>query len=177
GIVDADRILYFPDFRAGERAFQQITQVAGRAGRRKAKGKVVIQTRRPDNPIFQKIIKGDYKNFYLEEMSERQRFFYPPFVKVIKHTVKHKEAYLAERDARHLTNLINTIGVKKIVLGPEKGLVAKVKNQYLYDILIKVEKQGNAQALFKRELADKIEEVQAYKDLKATRIVVDVDPY
>lgn len=177
GIVDADRILYFPDFRAGERAFQQITQVAGRAGRRKAKGKVVIQTRRPDNPIFQKVIKGDYKNFYLEEMSERQRFFYPPFVKVIKLTVKHKEAYLAEKAARHLTNLINTIGVKKIVLGPEKGLVAKVKNQYLYDILIKVEKQGNAQALFKRELADKIEEVQAYKDLKATRIVVDVDPY
>ena len=177
GIVDADRILYFPDFRAGERAFQQITQVAGRAGRRKAKGKVVVQSRRPDNPIFQKIIKGDYKNFYLEEMAERQRFFYPPFVKVIKITVKHKEAYLAEKAARQLTNLINTIEVKKIVLGPEKALVAKVKNQYLYDILIKLEKQGNAQALFKRELAGKIEELQAHKDLKATRIVVDVDPY
>ena len=177
GIVDADRILYFPDFRAGERAFQQITQVAGRAGRRKAQGKVIIQTRRPDNPIFPKIMQGDYQQFYLEEMADRQRFFYPPFVKIIKLTVKHKEPLLAEKAARHLTNLINTIPVKKIVLGPEKSLVAKVKNQYLYEILVKVEKQGNAQAIFKRELTAKIEEVRAYKDLKAVRVVVDVDPY
>ena len=177
GIVDADRILYFPDFRAGERAFQQITQVAGRAGRRKAQGKVIIQTRRPDNPIFPKIIQGDYQQFYLEEMADRQRFFYPPFVKVIKVTVKHKEPLLAEKSARHLTNLIDTIAVKKIVLGPEKSLVAKVKNQYLYEILVKVEKQGNGQAIFKRELTGKIEEVQAHKDLKAVRVVVDVDPY
>lgn len=177
GIVDADRILYFPDFRAGERAFQQITQVAGRAGRRKSQGKVVVQTRRPDNPIFSKIIQGDYQQFYLEEMADRQRFFYPPFVKLIKITVKHKEAFLADKAARHLTNLINAISVKKIVLGPEKGLVAKVKNQYLYEILVKVEKQGNAQALFKRDLTSKIDEVQAHKDLKGVRVVVDVDPY
>jgi primosomal protein N' (replication factor Y) len=177
GIVDADRILYFPDFRAGERAFQQITQVAGRAGRRKEQGKVVIQTRRPDNPIFQKIIHGDYQQFYLEEMADRQRFFYPPFVKLIKITVKHKEPLLAEKAARHLTNLINVIAVKKIVLGPEKSLVGKVKNQYLYDILVKVEKQGNAQAVFKRDLAGKIDEIQASKDLRAVRVVVDVDPY
>jgi primosomal protein N' (replication factor Y) len=177
GIVDADRILYFPDFRAGERAFQQITQVAGRAGRRKEQGKVVIQTRRPDNPIFQKIIHGDYQQFYLEEMADRQRFFYPPFVKLIKITVKHKEPLLAEKAARHLTNLINVIAVKKIVLGPEKSLVGKVKNQYLYEILVKVEKQGNAQAVFKRDLAGKIDEIQASKDLRAVRVVVDVDPY
>lgn len=177
GIVDADRILYFPDFRAGERAFQQITQVAGRAGRRKSQGKVVIQTRRPDNPIFSKIIQGDYHQFYLEEMADRQRFFYPPFVKLIKITVKHKEAFLADKAARYLINLINAISVKKIVLGPEKGLVAKVKNQYLYEILVKVEKQGNAQALFKRDLTAKIDEVQAHKDLKGVRVVVDVDPY
>jgi primosomal protein N' (replication factor Y) len=177
GIVDADRILYFPDFRAGERAFQQITQVAGRAGRRKAKGKVIIQSRRPANPIFQKIMQGDYQQFYLEEMADRQRFFYPPFVKIIKITVKHKEPLLAERAARQLTNLLNAIELNKIILGPEKSLVAKVKNQYLYEIYIKLGRQGNAQALFKRELASKIEEVQAQKDLKAIRVVVDVDPY
>lgn len=151
--------------------------MAGRAGRRKSQGKVVIQTRRPDNPIFSKIIQGDYQQFYLEEMADRQRFFYPPFVKLIKITVKHKEAFLADKAARHLTNLINAISVKKIVLGPEKGLVAKVKNQYLYEILVKVEKQGNAQALFKRDLTCKIDEVQAHKDLKGVRVVVDVDPY
>lgn len=177
GIVDADRILYFPDFRASERAFQQITQVAGRAGRRKTQGKVIVQTRRPDNPIFHKIIKGDYQQFYLEEMAERQRFFYPPFVKVIKIIVRHKEAYVAEKAARHLTNLINAIDLKKIVLGPEKGLVAKVKNLYLYEIYIKLERQGNAAAVFKRELLARIEELQAHKDLRAARVVIDVDPY
>ncbi|HLW20564.1 MAG TPA: primosomal protein N' [Cyclobacteriaceae bacterium] len=177
GIVDADRILYFPDFRAGERAFQQITQVAGRAGRRKAQGKVIIQTRRPDNPIFQKIIQGDYQNFYLEEMAERKRFFYAPFVKIIKITLKHKDARLAERAAKNLANLIGTSSVKKIILGPEKGLVAKVKNQYLYEILVKLEKSGNAPAVFKQELTRHIEEVQAQKELRSVRVVVDVDPY
>lgn len=177
GIVDTDRILYFPDFRAGERAFQQITQVAGRAGRRKMKGKVIIQTRRPDNPIFQKIMAGEYENFYLQEMAERKRFFYAPFVKIIKLIVRHKEPLLAEKAAKHLVNLIDTVPVKKIVLGPEKGLIAKVKNQYVFEILVKLERSGNASALFKQELAHKIEEVQAQKDLRAARIIVDVDPY
>jgi len=177
GIVDADRILYFPDFRAGERAFQQITQVAGRAGRRKTKGKVVIQTRRPDNPIFQKIIDGDYENFYLEEMAERQRFFYAPFVKIIKLTLKHKDAHIAEKAARHLINLMATVAVKKIILGPEKGLVAKVKNLYLYEVLVKLEKSGNAPAIFKQELIRHMDELQAQKELRSVRIVVDVDPY
>lgn len=177
GIMDADRILYFPDFRAGERAFQQITQVAGRAGRRKTKGKVIIQTRRPDNLIFEQIIQGDYENFYLQEMADRQRFFYTPFVRLIKITVKHKDPLLAEKAAQHLTNLIKTVSVKKIVLGPEKGLIAKVKNQYLQEILVKLERSGNGPAVFKHELELKIEEVQAQKDLRSVRIIIDVDPY
>ncbi|MEX2595172.1 MAG: primosomal protein N' [Anditalea sp.] len=177
GIVDADRILYFPDFRSGERAFQQITQVAGRAGRRERKGCVIIQSRRPDNPIFGQIIKGNYKDFYLQEMNERQQFFYPPFVKIIKITVKHKEAKIAEKAARHLTNLLNSIAVKKIVLGPEKSLVGKIKNQYLFEILIKLHKTGNGPSVFKHELYLKIEEMKAKKDFKAARFVVDIDPY
>src|SRR5690606_12426953 len=143
GIVDADRILYFPDFRAGERAFQQITQVAGRAGRRKTRGNVIIQSRRPEHPIFEKIIQGDYQQFYLQEMAERQRFYYPPFVKIIKITIKHKEVYTAEKAARYLANLLCDISVKKIILGPEKSLVSKIKNQYLYEILVKLDKNEN----------------------------------
>ncbi|HLT08314.1 MAG TPA: primosomal protein N' [Cyclobacteriaceae bacterium] len=177
GIVDADRILYYPDFRSTERAFHQITQVAGRAGRRESKGKVIIQTRRTDQPIFSKIIEGDFYRFYQEEMSERQHFLYPPFVKLIKITVKHKEVLVAEKAAKYLVNLLSEIPVNKMVLGPEKALIAKVKNQYLYDIMIKVGKHGNAQALFKRELNAKIEALQGYKELKSARIVVDVDPY
>jgi primosomal protein N' (replication factor Y) len=177
GIVDADRILYFPDFRSGERAFQQITQVAGRAGRRETKGSVIIQSRRPNNPIFGQIIKGNYKDFYLREMKERKQFFYPPFVKIIKITVKHKEDSVAGKAARYLARLLDEIPVKKIILGPEKGLISKIKNQYLYEIVIKLDKAGNSPSLFKQRLQLKIEALNTQKEFKAVRQIVDVDPY
>ena len=177
GIMDADRILYFPDFRAGERAFQQITQVAGRAGRRDKKGAVIIQTRKPEEAIFGQIISGDYKNFYIQEMGDRQRFFYPPFVKIIKITTRHKDYKIAEKAARHLHNLMGEIDVKKILLGPEKGLVGKIKNQYIFESIAKLDKSGNAQAQFKHDLLHLLEEMQVHKDFRGVRFVVDVDPY
>lgn len=177
GIMDADRILYFPDFRAGERAFQQITQVAGRAGRRDKKGAVIIQTRKPEEAIFGQVISGDYKNFYIQEMGDRQRFFYPPFVKIIKITTRHKDYKIAEKAARHLHNLMGEIDVKKIMLGPEKGLVGKIKNQYIFESISKLDKSGNAQAQFKHDLLQLLEEMQVHKDFRGVRFVVDVDPY
>ncbi|PRY84884.1 replication restart helicase PriA [Mongoliibacter ruber] len=177
GVMDADRILFFPDFRAGERAFQQITQVAGRAGRRDKKGKVIIQTRKPDQQIFHQIIQGDYKNFYIQEMGDRQRFFYPPFVKIIKVTTRHKDYKVAERAARSLHNLMGDIPVKKIMLGPEKGLIGKIKNQFIFESIIKIDKAGNAQAQFKQDLQSLINEMVAHKDFRSVRFVVDVDPY
>ncbi|WP_194975311.1 replication restart helicase PriA [Aquiflexum lacus] len=177
GIMDADRILYFPDFRAGERAFQQITQVAGRAGRRDKRGTVIIQTRKPEQAIFGQIMSGDYKNFYVQEMGERQRFFYPPFVKIIKVTTRHKDFKTAERAARNLHNLMAEIQVKKILLGPEKGLVGKIKNQYIFESIAKLDKAGNAQAHFKLELQHLMEELQTHKEFRGVRFVVDVDPY
>jgi len=177
GIMDADRILYFPDFRAGERAFQQITQVAGRAGRRDKRGTVIIQTRKPDQAIFGQIMSGDYRNFYIQEMGERQRFFYPPFVKIIKVTTRHKDYKTAEKAARNLHNLMAEIQVKKILLGPEKGLVGKIKNQYIFESIAKLDKSGNAQAYFKLELQHLIEELHAHKEFRGVRFIVDVDPY
>jgi primosomal protein N' (replication factor Y) (superfamily II helicase) len=177
GIMDADRILYFPDFRAGERAFQQITQVAGRAGRRDKRGNVIIQTRRPDDQIFTQIIGGDYVNFYLQEMGERQRFFYPPFVKIIKVSTRHKEYKVAEKAARHLHQLMSDILVKKIMLGPEKGLIGKIKDQYIFESVAKLDRTSQAQAQFKHDLQAALEEMQAHKDFKSVRFVVDVDPY
>lgn len=177
GIMDADRILFFPDFRAGERAFQQITQVAGRAGRRDKKGKVIIQTRKPEQQIFNQIILGDYKNFYIQEMGERQRFFYPPFVKIIKVTTRHKDYKTAERAARNMHNLMGDIPVKKIMLGPEKGLIGKIKNQFIFESIVKVDKSGNAQAQFKHDLQILINELTSQKEYRSVRFVVDVDPY
>jgi len=176
GIIDADRILYFPDFRSGERAFQQITQVAGRAGRREKTGHVIIQSRKTDNPIFDAIFKGDYRNFYLQEMGERQQFFYPPFVRNIKVIIKHKEIKTAENAAIHLRNLLQDIPVKKIILGPEKGLIGKIKNQYIFELLIKLDKSGQAQPIFKEHLKLVLEELSAAKQFKSVRFIVDVDP-
>jgi len=177
GVIDADRMLYFPDFRAGERAFQMITQVAGRAGRRDKNGTVVLQSRKPDLPIFKQIMDGDYINFYLQEMGERKRFFYPPFVKLIKVTVKHKDFKIAERASRHLFQLLVEIPVRKIMLGPEKGLVGKIKNQYIFEIFAKIDRTGNYHAVFRQGLEECLSQLRVEKDFKATRIVVDIDPY
>lgn len=177
GVMDADRILFFPDFRAGERAFQQITQVAGRAGRRDKKGKVIIQTRKPEQQIFNQIFQGDFKNFYLQEMADRQRFFYPPFVKIIKVSTRHKDYKTAEKASNSLHNLMGDIQVKKILLGPEKGLIGKIKNQYIFESIIKLDKGGNAQAQFKMELQHLITELLSQKEFRSVRFIVDVDPY
>jgi primosomal protein N' (replication factor Y) (superfamily II helicase) len=176
GVMDADRMLYFPDFRSGERAFQMITQVAGRAGRRQIRGTVILQSRRPELPIFDQIIKGDYLNFYLQEMGERKRFYYPPFVKNIKITTRHKDFKIAERASKHLFHLLAAIEVKKILLGPEKALVGKVKNQYLFEILVKLDRASASQDTFKKGLIEAIQEVNSQKDFKSVRYVIDVDP-
>ena len=177
GVVDADRMLYFPDFRSGERAFQMITQVAGRAGRRDKMGTVVLQSRKPDLPIFKQIIEGDFINFYLQEMGERKRFFYPPFVKLIKVTVKHKDYKTSERGARHLFQLLADIPVRKIMLGPEKGLVGKIKNQFIFEIFAKIDRSGNHHAVFRQGLEACLNQLRAEKEFRAIRFVVDVDPY
>lgn len=91
GIWDGDRILNFPDFRSGERAFQQITQVAGRAGRREIQGKVIVQTRDPQIHLYEQVIKGDYDEFFTHEMHDRKKFYYPPYVKIVKITTRHSD--------------------------------------------------------------------------------------
>nr|MBI1231387.1 primosomal protein N' [Cytophagales bacterium] len=149
-VIDADRMLYFPDFRAGERAFQMITQVAGRAGRRDKKGVVILQSRKPDHPIYRQIIEGDFVNFYLQEMAERKRFLYPPFIKLVKVTVKHKDFKTAERTAKHLFQLLAEIPVRKIMLGPERGLVGKIKNMYIFEIFAKIDRSGNHHSAFRQ---------------------------
>lgn len=176
GIVDADRILFYPDFRSGERAFQQITQVAGRAGRRNKVGNVIVQTRRPEQLIFKEIIEGKYTEFYRQEMGDRRQFFYPPFVKNIKIVVKHKDFKVTETAASQLKNLLSDIGGRKIILGPEKALIGKIKNLFHFEIWIKLERSSQAQEHFKHEMAHKISELQGDKRFRSVRFLVDVDP-
>jgi primosomal protein N' (replication factor Y) len=176
GIWDGDRILNFPDFRAGERAYQQITQVAGRAGRRSVKGQVIIQSRNPDNELYQKVIRGDYYEFFRQEMFDRKKFYYPPYVKLVKIVTRHAVFDVAEKAAHALHREMATIQAKKIVLGPEKGIIARIKNQYQFESMIKLDRSGNTQAIFKESLGKILEELQSRPEFRSVRWVVDVDP-
>ncbi|SFO63827.1 replication restart DNA helicase PriA [Algoriphagus ornithinivorans] len=176
GIWDGDRILNFPDFRAGERAYQQITQVAGRAGRRATQGEVIIQTRNPENDIFEKVIKGDYYEFFRQEMMERKKFYYPPYVKLVKITTRHSDFKTTEKAANALHREMAQIPVKKIVLGPEKALIGRIKNQYQFESMIKLDRSGTTQTSFKERLAEILEELQSRPEFRSVRWIVDVDP-
>ncbi len=176
GIWDGDRILNFPDFRSGERAFQQITQVAGRAGRREVKGQVIIQTRNPETHLYEQVIKGDFAEFFRQEMFDRKKFYYPPYVKLVKITTRHSDLKVAEKAANSLHREMANIAVKKIVLGPEKGVIARIKNQYQFESLIKLDRSGNTQAVFKESFAKIIEELQSRPEFRSVRWIADVDP-
>ena len=177
GIYDADRILYFPDFRAHERAFQQITQVSGRAGRRKNKGNVMIQTSRPGLPIFSFIIANDYKNFYLEEMKERQRFLYPPFVRMINIIIRCIDKQMGRETAGALQIQLSKKLGSKMVLDAHEPVVNKIRNQYLQHILIKIERNTVNLAKVKEIIEETSSEILQQKAYRKSTIIFDVDPY
>ena len=137
GIMNADALLNFPDFRAHERSFQMLTQVAGRAGRTQKRGKVIIQTYNPYHQILKQVSTGNYEGMYQEQLYEREQFQYPPTYRVIKITLKHKDFNkLSEASAWLAQGLRTTFQYP--VLGPEFPPVARIRNQYLKNILIKI---------------------------------------
>ncbi|GAB3789732.1 primosomal protein N' [Spirosoma horti] len=176
GIFDADRLIHFPDFRATERAFQMITQVSGRAGRRAGRqGTVLIQTSNPQQPVLQKVIDNNYKGLYEEELQERQNFNYPPFCRLIKLTVRHTDRAISQQAASRLaTELTDALGSSR-VLGPEEPLVERIRNQFLYDILIKIEREKVNMKAVKTFIQDRINDILTDKGLRQVSIVTDVD--
>ncbi|GAA4436708.1 primosomal protein N' [Ravibacter arvi] len=177
GVFDVDRLINFPEFRATERAFQLMTQVSGRAGRRaKTKGKVLIQTSNPGQEILQWIIAGDYNAMYQTEIAERAGFGYPPFTRLIKLTVKHEDLDTALQAAKILAaGLTEQLG-KTRVLGPEAPLVNRVRNRFLLDILIKLEREKVNFRAVKSLIQERVNEILADKTRKHLQIVIDVDP-
>lgn len=169
GVISGDMSLAFPDFRAGERTFQLLTQVAGRAGRGEKPGEVIIQTYQPENHIFQDIINSDYETFYRKEIEDRKILFYPPFSKIINIGISSKNELKLEEISKNTYNSILDESVE--IYGPMKSLVYKVKDRYRQNIFIK----GNRESIniFKRKLDSKLKEVERDKDV---RIVVDIDP-
>ncbi|WP_439559564.1 replication restart helicase PriA, partial [Dyadobacter sp.] len=176
GIFDADRIIHFPEFRASERAFQMLTQVSGRAGRRADKpGKVLIQTANPAQKLLERIIENDYIGMYESEIIEREKYSYPPFTRLIKVTVKHVDEAVANKAAQVLAKkLIENLGLSR-VLGPQPPLVERVRNQFLFDILIKLEREKINFKAAKSFIQEKVIDILTDKTLKSIQVVIDVD--
>jgi primosomal protein N' (replication factor Y) len=176
GIFDADRVIHFPDFRSHERAFQLLTQVSGRAGRRDKRGKVIIQTADPKQLILQKIVSDDYEGMFEREMEERKKFNYPPFSRMIRITVKHIDPKIAEAAAQDLADrLVDRLGRGR-VLGPESPLVDRIRGQFLKDIVIKLERDNVNLKAVKELLRDQMQTVGLLKPNRQATLVADVDP-
>lgn len=175
GILNADAILNFPDFRAYERAFQLIEQVSGRSGRRSKKGKVIIQTFKVDHPILQFVHRHAYDEMVNYELFERNQFHYPPAYRMIEINIKHKDIGTTQRAAQELANSLKKT-LEKRVLGPEFPLVSRIRNQYINTILIKFERNGIDAAKLKQLIVQKIDWIRGVKEFKSVTVVVDVDP-
>ncbi len=176
GIVNADMILNFPDFRSYERGFQLLVQVAGRAGRREQRGKVLIQTYQPAHPIIKQVQEGNYKELFETELEERRKFKYPPFYRMIQLDIKHKDPERVGVIAMKLAGQLKAAFGERI-LGPQPPLVARVRNLYIQVILIKVERSGNSIQKVKEALRAILFKAEADKDFKGAVIQPDVDPY
>lgn len=174
GVLNADNMMYFPDFRANERTFQLLLQVAGRAGRKQKQGQVIIQTYNPKHPIIQFVEKQAYDAFYTHEIKHRKDHGYPPYTRLIKFTLKHAKNQVLDAAAAQFTaELKKHFGNR--VLGPEYPPVARVSNLYQKNILLKTEK--NASTKFVRELIDKAHTIFYMGEYKGVRLAADVDPY
>ncbi len=172
GILDADSLIHYPDFRSFERSFQLMVQVSGRSGRRENQGKVIIQTYMPDHPIIQQVLTNNYQAMYAQQIAERNQFKYPPFYKLIEIIIKDKDENQCQLAAQQLKSLLE----QKIsmVLGPEKPIVARIHNLYLRKIVLKLAR--NIHLLdTKKFIIESVEIVQ--QNFKSIRIIIDVDPY
>ncbi|MCC8410160.1 primosomal protein N' [Mucilaginibacter sp. UR6-1] len=176
GIINADSLLKFPDYRANERSYQLLSQVSGRAGRRGKRGKVVIQTYDVNHRVIKQVIENDYHDLYFTEMEERRSFKYPPYYRIINLDIKHKDPDALYNQAIYLANeLRKQFGDR--VIGPEAPLVSRIRNYYIKSIMLKFEKDGISINKAKAVIRDVITQFQTTKLSKGSIVQPDVDPY
>ncbi|MBC8110874.1 MAG: primosomal protein N', partial [Verrucomicrobia bacterium] len=173
GIVDADRSIHFPDFRSHERTFQLLTQVSGRAGRRSEPGKVIIQTSEPMQDILQKILAYDYEGFYELEMAERQKFMYPPLVRMIKIVIKHKTEAVVKKAAEALGEKLRKTFAEEMILGPQAPLIGRIRDKYLQELQLKIPKDANLLKKVKDFVREAMIDLQTQKDFRQVQIYAD----
>ncbi len=173
GIMNADALLNFPDYRAYERSFQLLTQVAGRAGRTKKRGRVIIQTYNPQHQILIQVAGGDFANMYKEQVYEREQFKYPPINRIIKITFKHKDYNKLNEATDWFAKSLRNVW-KGDVLGPEFPAVARIRNQFLKNILIKIPMSGSLHKT-KNSIKRIEKSFNAISHFKSVRVIYNVD--
>ncbi len=175
GVMNADNLLNFPDFRAHERSFQLLQQVAGRAGRTEKRGKVLIQTFNPYHQILQQVSMNKYEEMYQQQVEERYQFKYSPYYRMVKITIKDRNFQKMQQAANWFSEALRT-SLKDSVLGPEIPPVGRIRNLFITNISIKISKE---QSLGKTKAF--IENVQrsfsAIKEFSSVKLVIDVDNY
>ncbi len=174
GILNADNMLNFPDFRAFERSYQLMSQVSGRAGRKGKRGRVIIQTSQPKHPIIQQITATDYLELYASQLEERKKFHYPPFYRLINISLKHKDRELLNQVAEFMAKgLRHNMGEN--VLGPEPPLIGRVQGLFIMNILVKIGREQPI-ARIKELITYYATSLKQRKELYALTVSIDVDP-
>lgn len=173
GVLNADTIINFPDFRSAERSFNMLMQVAGRAGRKSERGLVAVQTSQPEHPVIRFLTADDYTGFFSHELEERRRYNYPPFTRLINIYLKHRSAenlnIIAEIYGRRLRELFGTR-----VFGPEEPSVGRIQSLYIRKIMLKVEVQASMQKV-RNILRELLEHMHTLPQMKGTIVYYDVD--
>ena len=174
GILNADTMMNYPDFRAYERAFQLMAQVAGRAGRKNKRGRVVLQTKSIDHPLISQVIAHDYEGMVGGQLAERQMFHYPPYYRLVYVFLKNRNESLLDLMAQTMTGKLRAVFGNR-VLGPDKPPVARVQTLFIRKIVVKIEM--NAPMAKARELLLRVQnEMLAEDRFKSLIVYYDVDP-
>lgn len=173
GVMNADSLLNFPDYRAHERTYQMLTQVSGRAGRTQKRGKVIIQSYNPYHQILKQVTTGDYDTMYAEQIYEREQYKYPPLNRIIKITFKHKNYNTLNEAAEWFSGALRT-NIGGTVLGPEFPPISRIRNQYLKNVLVKIDKReslGRTKRNIKR-IEKSFNSISMYRSV---RVIYNVD--
>ena len=175
GIMNADNMLYHPDFRAFERSFQMMTQVSGRSGRSEKRGKVIIQTYNPNHTIIEQVVKNNFEGMYKEQLYERQIYKYPPYFKLIKLTLKHRDFDKLKEGSMWLYQVfVQNLTIP--VLGPEEPPISRIRNEYIRTIMIKIP-QNHSLIGTKKTIQKILNSFEAVSQYRAIKVSVNVDFY
>jgi len=175
GIVDADSLLNFNQYRVNERAFQMMEQVSGRAGRKNNQGKVIVQLSQTNHPVVGFVKEHDYVAFYDFEINNRKHFAYPPFSRLMSILFKHKENHIAEEAANHFLKSLDA-SIQKTVMGPAQPIINRIRNKYIWELCVKITKQPQQLQIAKKQLLHFIQLIAVHPRYKSVQIIIDIDP-